>query len=677
MVWEIPVLAQLKVACIGDSVTAGYLLSNSKTEAYPAQLQLFLGDDYKVENFGYSGATLLKMGHKPYFKTKECEEAIAYRPDIAIIHLGLNDTDPRNWPNFKQDFEADYNWLLDTLRQQNPHVKLYVCRMSPIFNEHPRFKSGTREWFWEIQSKITSVASANQVPLIDLHEKLYAHPELFSDALHPSKDGATIIAKTVYAAISGDFGCLSIASVFTDNMVLQRQQPIVFYGKANRGDRVEVVFNSKSQSVLADHSGKWKIEFPKMKHGGPYVVEIKTNYASIILKNLLIGDVWLCSGQSNMAFPLQNAEHGMAEVQGAKANSQLRFFQYKPIQETDETAWDSLTLAKTNQLKYFSGKWSVCDSVTAKDFSAIAYYFGKKISYEENVPIGLIQVAVGGSPIESWIDRYTLEHDDKAVDVLYNWRKTDFLMPWVRERADVNLKNATNPKQRHPYEPSYNFEAGITDFTDFPIKGVLWYQGESNTHNINWYEHLLPIMVKSWRKAWNIDFPFYFVQLSSIDRPSWPEFRAMQSSLSLKIPNSAMAVSMDYGDEKNVHPKQKKEIGDRLARIALKETYKKDLIAYGPIPIKVTLKGDALWISFTSVKKLLTKEQQPLKGFEIVSKTGQHIAVEAKIVGNQVVIYIPKGATIQSVLYAWKPFTKANLINEERLPCATFSLDVL
>ncbi|OAZ03458.1 GDSL-type esterase/lipase family protein [Flavobacterium succinicans] len=678
LLWFIDVgFAQTKVACMGDSVTAGYLLGNPTSEAYPSVLQSLLGKDYEVKNFGHSGATLLKKGHKPYFKTNEYKEAITYRPDIAIVHLGLNDTDPRNWPNYKQDFQSNYSELITNLKQQNPKVKVFICRMSPIFNEHPRFKSGTREWFWEIQSQIEHVAQANEVSLIDFHEKLSSRPDLFPDALHPSKEGATILATTVYSAISGNFGDLALAPVFTDNMVLQRQQPIPIYGKANAGDQVEVVFHSQKRTVVTDANGKWNVQFPAMPHGGPFEIQAKTKTKSITLKNILIGDVWLCSGQSNMAFPLKKSENGKAEVALAKVNTQLRFFHYQPIQETNESAWDSLTLAKTNQLNYFSGNWKVCDSVTAKDFSAIAYYFGKKIIQEETIPIGLIQVAVGGSPIESWIDRYTLEHDDKAVDVLYNWRKSDFLMPWVRERADINLKNSTNPKQRHPYEPCYNFEAGIKNFTSFPIKGMLWYQGESNAHNTNWYEHLFPIMVASWRKAWKANFPFYFVQLSSLDRPSWPEFRAMQSRLENKIPNSGMAISIDYGDEKDVHPIQKKEIGDRLARIALKETYKKNLVAYGPIPIKVTLKGDALWISFVSVKKLMTKGQQPLKGFEIVSKTGEHIAVDAKIIGNQVVIYPPKGTTIQSVLYAWKPFTNANLINEEGLPCSTFSLDVL
>ncbi|WP_281633462.1 GDSL-type esterase/lipase family protein [Flavobacterium luteolum] len=666
----------IKVACIGDSVTAGYLLANPKSESYPSQLQVLMGSQYEVKNFGYSGATLLKKGSKPYYKTKECSDAIAYQPDIAIIHLGLNDTDPRNWPNYKDDFNADYSWLIDALRKQNPNVKIFICRMTPIFNEHPRFKSGTRDWFWQIQEHINEIAKANKVHLIDLHEKLYSRPDLFPDALHPTKEGAKILAQTVYENVTQDFGGLKLPAVFTDNMVLQRNLPIVIYGNANGGEKVEVSFDKQKITVSANEYGKWKAVFPAMKSGEIQQISISTSNQNITLKNILIGDVWFCSGQSNMAFPLKKAENGISELKKAATNTKLRLFNFEVIQETDEKAWDSLTLEKTNQLKYFSGNWKICDSISTKDFSAVAYYFGQNIVQEENVPIGLVQVAVGGSPIESWIDRYTLEHDDKEVDVLTNWRKSDFLMPWVRSRADENLKNAVNPKQRHPYDPCYNYEAGVSQFTEFPIKGFLWYQGESNAHNIELYEHLLPELVKSWRKAWGISLPFYFVQLSSINRPSWALFRDVQNRIQKKIPNSAMAVSMDFGDETNVHPIKKEPIGDRLALLALKYTYGKKITAEGPIPIKAIQKGNVILVSFSNAKQLFTADKKEVIGFELVTDKGIRIESKAIIVKDQVQISIPKDQKIKEILYAYKPFTTANLVNEASLPCSTFRLEL-
>ena len=666
----------IKVACIGDSVTAGYLLSDAVKESYPSQLQILMGEKYEVKNFGYSGATLLKKGHKPYYKTKEFADALAYSPDIAVIHLGLNDTDPRNWPNYKEEFDADYSWLIDILKKQNPAVKIYICRLTPIFNDHSRFKSGTRDWFWQIQSHIPNIAKANQVGLIDLHEKLYPRPDLFPDALHPTKEGAAIFAQTVYENITQDFGGLKLAAVFTDNMVLQRNQPIQIYGTANGGDTIEVTFKQQKKNVIVDKYGKWKISFPALTKGGPYEMTVQSKATKIVLKNILVGDVWFCSGQSNMAFQLQNSENGSAEAKKIGANSTIRLFNAKAIQDTDETAWDAATLAKTNQLQFFSGSWSVCDSISAKEFSAIAYYFGKNIAHEENVPVGLIQVAVGGSPIESWIDRYTLEHDDKVVDILTNWRKSDFVMPWVRERANVNLKNATNAKQRHPYDPCYNFEAGVEAFTKFPIKGVIWYQGESNAHNVELYEHLMPTLVESWRKAWGTAFPFYYVQLSSIDRPTWPAFRDVQNRLQNKIPNSGMAISMDYGDALNVHPIKKKEVADRLALLALRYTYGKAVTANGPSALKAFQNGDNILVSFAFAKQLTTADKKELIGFELVNDKGIHIQDKAAIVKNQVLITIPKGEKIKTVLYAWKPFTKANLVNEAGLPCSTFKLEI-
>ena len=201
----------------------------------------------------------------------------------------------------------------------------------------------------------------------------------------------------------------------------------------------------------------------------------------------------------------------------------------------------------------------------------------------------MIEVNVGGSPIESWIDQYTLEHDDKAVDLLTNWRKSDFIMPLVRERAVTNLKNAINFKKSHPYDPCYNYEAGVNDFSKFSFKGVIWYQGESYTHNIELYEHLLPLLVKSWRKAWNTDFPFYYIQLSGICPPSWPTFRDAQNRLQKIIPKSGMVVSMYNDDSINVHPIRKKEIAERLALLALRYTYGKGVNTDGPSPFKLEI----------------------------------------------------------------------------------------
>lgn len=667
---------KLKVACVGNSVTAGYLLANPLQESYPAQLQQLLGDKYEVGNFGLSGATLLKNGHRPYYKTKEFTHLLSFKADIAIIHLGLNDTHPRNWPNYKDEFQKDYQWLIDSLKQGNAKLNVYICKLTPIFSGHPRFKSGTRDWYWQIQEKIELIAKANQLQLIDLNAVLNNRPELFADNLHPNAIGAGIIAKTTYQVLTGNFGGFKLDPLFADHMVLQRDRPIRIYGTANANDKVEIRFNNIIKRVVTNNAGQWKVQFPAMKFGGPYELETISGAKHLQLKDILIGDVWFASGQSNMAFSLKSSATGKATLASLNKDLPIRLLKFNAIAETDNVAWETPTLNAINELQYFSGSWKTLDASSVANFSAVAYYFGEKLAKQETVPIGLIQMAVGGSTLESWIDRKAMEHDDLLVDLLNNWRKSDFIQDWARGRADVNLKNANNPKQRHPYEPAYNYEAGITKLINFPIKGMIWYQGESNAHNVELFNHEMPLFVKSWREKWNFNFPFYYVQLSAIDRPSWPFFRDAQRKLQSVIPNSAMAVSSDLGDSLNVHPLYKKEVGERLALLALKNTYHQKITASGPVAIQAVRKNNLIIITFNQAQKLQASTGSLLKGFEIVDDKGNHLPVKANTYKNEVHLQVPDNLVITKVLYAWQPFTRANLINEAKLPASTFSIAI-
>jgi sialate O-acetylesterase len=634
-----------------------------------------LGEKYAVKNFGHSGATLLRKGHNPYFKTKEFSEAIRFIPDIAIVHLGLNDNDPRNWNNYSNDFKSDYAWLLDTLRKANPDVKVYICLMTPIFNDHPRFRSGTRDWYWQIQDIIPEIAKANHTGLIDLHTPFYFHPNLFPDALHPNKEGVVILAKTVYSAISGNFGGLQMPSVFANDMVLQRNKPIPIFGTANANEEIKVSFHDQSKKIKTDSTGKWKVVFNALSAGGPYTLLVKSKDKKIEFTNILMGDVWLCSGQSNTLFRLNQSYEGKQAIENS-ANKKIRLFQLNAVEETNNVAWDSTALDKTNKLQYFTGNWQECNPESAATFSAIGYFFGKKIQQEENVPIGLIQVAVGGAPIVSFMSRHAMEFNNYLVNELYNWRKSDFIMPWVRERAAKNLENSEDPRQRHPYEPCYNYEAGISKFINTPIKGILWYQGASDAHNVGLYAYNFKHLISNWREAWKENLPFYFVQLSSIDRPSWPYFRDMQRKLSLEIPNTFMAVSSDLGDSLNVHPTHKQPVGERLALLALKNSYHKNIIASGPTVEKAIQSGNEIAIDFANAKRLKTRNSEPLIGFEVMNEKGEIFSPKAEIKNNKVILYLYKNEKIIKVLYAFKPFTRANLENEAGLPASTFSINL-
>ena len=663
---------KVKVACIGNSVTYGYKLPDPSTQSYPALIQQMLGEKYEVKNFGHSGATLLRKGHNPYFKTKEFKEALQFNADVAIIHLGLNDTDPRNWNNYRNEFKSDYAWLIDTLRKSNSKIAIYICLLTPIFNDHPRFRSGTREWFWEIQNTIPSIAQANHTGLIDLHTPLYFHPNLFPDALHPDKEGAAILAKTVYSSITGDYGGLQVSRVFQDNMVLQRNVPVPFFGTANTNETVTVSFNGKSKKGNADANGKWKIFFDALPAGGPFTANIKTGNKEIRLSNILMGDVWLCAGQSNMAFPLQQSSETKS-VQKEMVNSNLRLFAMNAVAETDNVAWDTATLRAVNQLQYFSGRWQNSDATTAPAFSAVAWYFGNKIQQDQNIPVGLIQVAVGGAPIVSFMERHSMEFDNYLLDELYDWKKSDFLMPWVRERASKNLELSNDARQRHPYEPCYIYEAGISQFISTPVTGILWYQGESDAHSIELYDYNFRHLISQWRELWKRNLPVYFVQLSAIDRPSWPYFRDMQRQISLTVSNVYMAVSSDLGDSLNVHPRQKKPVGERLAKLALKYSYHKNIVAEGPSVKSAVQQGNMIRISFAHSKKLQTRNHEKLTGFQVQNEKGESFTPRAEIKNNTVLLYLNTNENIVKVLYAYLPFTRANLENEANLPAGTFS----
>ena len=263
-----------------------------------------------------------------------------------------------------------------------------------------------------------------------------------------------------------------------------------------------------------------------------------------------------------------------------------------------------------------------CTPQQAANFSAIAYYFGKMLQDSLNVPVGLICNAVGGSPTEAWIDRSTLEYQFPSI--LKNWTQNDFIQEWVRGRALTNMQKRTDNLQRHPYEPCYLYEAGIRTLEQYPIEGVIWYQGESNAHNMDAHKKLFRLLVESWRRNWQSpELPFYFVQLSSLNRPSWPWFRDSQRQLMLQIPHTGMVVSSDKGDSLDVHPRDKRPVGERLARWALNQEYGYlNLIPSGPLFKRAHTQKDQVIIEFNYGEGLQSSDGEKLVGFEIAETEG-------------------------------------------------------
>ncbi len=662
----------IKVACVGNSITYGYTLPDREKEAYPSQLQQLLGDDYIVGNFGKSGATLLNKGHRPYTQQEEYKQAIEFAGDIVVIHLGVNDTDPRNWPYYQSEFIQDYVSLIDSFKKANPKCRIIIARMTPISDRHPRFESGTRDWHGQIQEAIETVAQYTGVQLIDFHEPLYPYPYILHDGIHPDAEGAAILAKTVYSGITGDYGGLQLSPLFANGMVLQRDCPLTIGGRANAGEKVTVYIDKQTHKTHADSNGKWQVTLKPLKAGNNYSLIISTKNRGFQFHHVAVGEVWLCSGQSNMEFALQSSLSAKEDIPQAE-NNDIRLFDMKFRWEPYAIKWDKSVLDSLNHLQYYTpATWQPCSPETAAKFSAIAYHFGKMLQDSLQVPVGLICNAIGGSPAESWIDRNTLEYQFPAI--LRNWKDNDFIQDWVRNRAKLNLTYATHPLQRHPYEPCFLYEAGILPLQQYPIKGVIWYQGESNAHNIETHEKLFTLLVDSWRRNWNNpELPFYYVQLSSLNRPSWPQFRDSQRQLMYKIPHTGMAVSSDKGDEFDVHPRDKRPIGERLGRWALNKTYGlKKITPSGPLFREAEFKRDKVYISFDYDDGMKSADGEELCTFEVAEWNGIFYPATAIVKNGKVIVQSSQVKNPHYVRYGWQPFTQANLVNSDGLPASTF-----
>lgn len=668
-----------KVACVGNSITYGYLVENRETNSYPAQLARMLGDAYDVVNFGKSRSTLVHNGHFPYFDQPEYTSSVEFAPDIVVIHLGINDTDPRNWPNTRDNFVADYLRLVKSYYDRNHDVRVIIANLSPLLAKHPRFKSGTWIWRQEIRDVISHMPQlikelgVKRCELIDFGALLRDYERLLPDGIHPNVQGATIMAEYVNKVITGDFGGLSLPPVYGNGMVLQRYRPIHIQGTANAGDCVTVRLGAHSAKAVAGVDGQWSVNLPSMREGTGYTLTVATASKTIDYKDVAIGEVWIASGQSNMAFTLNEAVTARRDIPQC-ADSQLRFFDMLPLEPTNNIKWRDETVEATNSLKYLRPTgWAAISPVNAGVQSAVAYYFAKALRDSLRVPVGVIFNAVGGSTTESWVDVETLEAS--MPEALLNWLHNDYTQPWAQQRAIENVGDGTN---RHPYEPSYLFASGVRPLGKYTVAGVIWYQGESNAHNIELHECLFELVEQSWRREFeNAKLPFYFVQLSSIERPTWPQFRDSQRRLAQRLPYTWMAVSSDHGNATNVHPTCKQPVGERLARQALHNTYSfTSITPSGPLPAKATLAGDEVVVDMLYADGLTTADGKAPAAFEVGEIDGWYLPAKARIENNKIILSDMEIKKPQFVRYAWQPVSRGNVVNGDSLPASTFKVKV-
>jgi sialate O-acetylesterase len=487
---------------------------------------------------------------------------------------------------------------------------------------------------------------------------------------------------------------LRLAPIFTDHMVLQRDQPVPIWGRASPDARVVVEFNGETQIGVADEMGRWLIRLAaRAALAEPSTLRVSSATESRVLTDVLVGEVWLCAGQSNMEWPLEKEAHAIEELSRA-AHPAIRLF--NPDYAGKEAGGNPFTAAEVARLTpegFFHGAWMACTPATAARFSAIGYYFAQVVHTALGVPIGVINLAVGGSPAEAWMRSETLAADPELrLLAAPDWLTNPALEAWCLQRTHENLDRAIAAGEvdahspNHAFKPGFLWTAALEPLAPFAIRGVLWYQGESNSlraDRVREHEKLLPILVRDWRTRWGLgDLPFYYCQLSGIETKSyhsefWPDFRDGQRRLLAVIPNSGMVVTSDVGDPASVHPRDKLTVGTRLARLALARCYGHDLESSGPSPRSVTAHERELTVEFDHTDdRLRTSDDRSPTGFEIAAVDGDFSPANARLTGSTVTLFSQGVVAPRRVRYGWTPFSVGNLINSAGLPTSTFAMEV-
>jgi sialate O-acetylesterase len=490
---------------------------------------------------------------------------------------------------------------------------------------------------------------------------------------------------------------VKLHGLFTNHMVLQQGVKIPVWGTAAPSEAITVKVTGNNfgeqMTTTADAQGQWRVELSEMTAArGPLEITVAgTN--TITLKDVLIGEVWICSGQSNMEWPLR-ASANATEAIAAANRPQIRLYTVPK-----KVAQEPLTNV--------SSRWVVCSPETVPGFSAVAYHFGRHLQAARNVPIGLIHTSWGGTPAEAWTRTDFFANSDLLKDIPARHaqavaefaKNKDRLKREYEEALARHKELAAKAKEegkraptapRPPMDPAASphgasvlFNGMIAPLLPFPIKGAIWYQGESNAGRAYAYRTLFPEMIKSWRASWHLgDFPFLCVQLApwrEIKKEpmesDWAELREAQFLTTKVLPNVGMAVITDVGDEKDIHPRQKEPVGQRLALLARKIAYGEPIVANGPTLQAVTFEMGKAYVKFTHVGGGLVCKGDKLTGFTICGADKKFHNAEATIQDDMVVVHCPEVPEPIAVRFGWANYPVVNLWNKEGLPAVPFRTD--
>ena len=497
--------------------------------------------------------------------------------------------------------------------------------------------------------------------------------------MNPKKLASTIVAFLFACSLQAD---VRLHGLFTDNMVLQRGASVPIWGWADDGEAVTVEFGDQIAKTKAK-DGRWRVRLKKLKTGEPGILKV-TGKNNIELKNVVVGEVWLASGQSNMEWPITLTDS--AEAASAKAsNPMIRLF---TVVRTKAEAPTNDVPRPTNNIP---SRWTECSPVTVTNFSAVAYYFARDLQKALNVPVGIIHSSWGGSPAEVWMSERVLngneEYKRDIVDT-YPTRKANFeiaLAKFKKTQAQAKKegKEFTNAPPWGVWRPTELYNGMIAPLIPFAIKGAIWYQGESNAGRAHQYRRLFPDMIKNWRDDWHQgNFPFLEVQLAPFiadtNRPvhsTWAELREAQVYTTQKLPKVGIAVITDVGEEYDIHPRKKEPVGARLALAARGIAYGEKIVYSGPMYKGIKMKDGKAIISFSNVGSGLVAKDGDLKGFTIAGEDRKFVAAKAEIAGDKVVVHSPSMGKPVAVRYGWTDFPVVNLWNKEGLPASPFRSD--
>ena len=481
---------------------------------------------------------------------------------------------------------------------------------------------------------------------------------------------------------------VALAWIFTDHAVLQRDVEIPVWGTAADGEEVTVTLGDQTAVTVAS-GGKWNIKLRPLPAGGPHVLKV-TGKNAITVSDILIGEVWVCSGQSNMQWRLKDTIEAESAI-AAATDEQLRLLTVPRI-------------AKDEPQTSADGKWEVTAPATVPEFSAVAYYFGKHLRETLKVPVGLVNTSFGGTPSEAWTSREKLasvpafqtgildvhKQAIEAYPMLLAQYKEE-LGKWQAEADRLKAEGKPAPQPlRGPVDPTTNpqrptglFNAMIAPIIPYAIRGAIWYQGESNAERAQQYATLFPAMIQDWRERWGQgDFPFLFVQLAPFTRivkepgdSNWAELREAQRLTTTKLPQTGMAVITDVGEELDIHPRRKREVGDRLAIAARKLAYGENIVHSGPTFKELKIDGNKAVLSFDNIGTGLVAKDGPLTGFTIAGEDGKFHIATADIAGDTVVVVAPEVEKPVAVRFGWANFPVVNFWNKEGLPASPFRTD--